>query len=108
MSARGGWVANTAAVLNILVTANTGPANAALARTQAQLMRTQKTANSSASATKKSGLAAAAASKGAAAGVVVLGAAMVASVKIGMDFEKGLSSLGAVADATAGEMEKLK
>ncbi len=98
-----------AAVLQVLVTANTGQANAALAKTQAQLNATAATAEKSAA---KSSAAMAGFNKGIASlaryGPMALGAFAVASVKMGADFEDAMSQISTQAGATTKEVERMK
>ncbi len=97
-----------AAVLQVLVTANTAQANAALARTQAELNATAATAEKSAA--KTSG-AMASFNKGIASlakqGPLALGAFAVASVKMSIDFEDAMSQIQTQAGASADEVKKL-
>jgi high-affinity Fe2+/Pb2+ permease len=83
-----------AAILNILVTANTSQATAALARTNAMLTKT--TANATASSNKM-GTAVAKGAKGGALAVAALGAgAVVAAAK----FESSFADVRKTVDAT--------
>lgn len=78
---------NIAATLGILVTADTKPANAALAATNAQLKETAATSKITASSI---GSRLATGAKAGAAGIAVLGAA---SVKMALDFEESMEKV---------------
>jgi TP901 family phage tail tape measure protein len=95
-------MANTAAVLNILVTANTAQANAALARTQAQLAATTKSANVSA------GAMGAKVAKGAKVGALALGVAAAAGVKAAADWENAFAGVRKTVNATDKEFGRIE
>lgn len=99
-------MASPAAVLQILVTANSAQATTALARTDAQLKKTTASANTASSAmgTKL----ASAAKMGAAAVGATLVYGLYKAVSAGADFEKQMDSLGAVSNASAKEMSRLE
>ncbi len=99
-------MASPAAVLQILVTANTAAATASLARTDAQLKKTTASANTASTAVGSR--MAGAAKMGAAAVGVGLVYAMGKAVKVGADFEKQMDAVGAVADANAKQMKALE
>ena len=99
-------MASPAAVLQILVTANTAAATASLARTDAQLKKTTASANTA--STAMGSRMAGAAKMGAAAVGVGLVYAMGKAVKVGADFEKQMDAVGAVADANAKQMKALE
>ena len=105
-------MASTAAVLNIMVAANTAPASAQLTALQGQLARTTAQANS-ASGAVGGGLAKG--SKIGAVGMVALGAAALGAgkflsgaVKVTIDFEQKMSSLRATTKASAKDMKSLE
>lgn len=87
-----------AAVLNILLTANTLQANAALAKTQAQLSTTGKTAAATGATMKKAMLGIGVAAAGAAA----------ALYKVGEEFDDAYDKIQTRTGATGREMQKLK
>ena len=99
-------MASPAAVLQILITANSAQATTQLAKTDAQLKKTTASANTASTAmgTKLAG----AAKMGAAAVGVGLVYAMGKAVKVGADFEKQMDAVGAVSGANAREMKKLE
>lgn len=99
-------MASPAAVLNILITANSTQANAQLAKTQATLQRTTATANTASTAvgTRLAG----AAKMGAAAVGVGLVYGLGKAVAAGANFEKQMDSVGAVADANTKQMKRLE
>ena len=105
-------MASTAAVLNIMVAANTAPASAQLTALQGQLAKTTAQANS-ASGAVGGGLAKG--SKVGAVGMVALGAAafgagkfLSGAVKVTIDFEQKMSSLRATTKANAKDMKSLE
>jgi len=98
-------MANTAAVLNILVTAQTGGAVAQITALEGKLKQTTATANKSTGVMSKFG---SVAKTGAAVGVVALGYALLKSSQKAADFEKKMSSLSAVTSASRKEMKKLE
>lgn len=99
-------IASTAAVLNILVNANTGGAIAALQAVDAQAHKTAATANKTSS---KVGAAFAKWGKaGAAGGALAIGFALFSATKKTMEFEKQMSSLQATSSATRREMAQLE
>lgn len=95
-----------AAVLNILVTANTATATASLTKLDASMKRSAATANTTSTAIGTR------LSKAAALGGKAIGGGLVyglyKGVKAGAEFEKQMSALGAVADASTKDMEKLE
>jgi TP901 family phage tail tape measure protein len=93
---------NTAAVLNILVTANTKQANAALAKTQAQLGATAATANKSAA-----GMGATIA-KGAKVGGLAIAALGAMSIKAAADWEDAFAGVRKTVNATEGEFNRME
>jgi TP901 family phage tail tape measure protein len=95
-------MASTAAVLNILVTANTKQANAALAKTQAQLGATAATANKSAA-----GMGASIA-KGAKVGGLAIAALGAMSIKAAADWEDAFAGVRKTVNATEGEFNKME
>ncbi|HMF62273.1 MAG TPA: phage tail tape measure protein, partial [Vicinamibacterales bacterium] len=109
-------MAAPAAVLSILVKANTGQATTALLKTNQQLDATEKRGTKASgvfAGLAKEGNKAAAAARGLAGnlakvGVVGVGVGFAYSVKKAADFEAQLSSLGAVADASAKHMERFR
>lgn len=91
-------MASPAAVLNILLTANTTQANAALAKTQGQLVATGKTATATSATMKKAFL-----------GIgLAAGAAGVALFKVGEEFDDAFDKISTRTGATGREMRKLK
>jgi TP901 family phage tail tape measure protein len=91
-------VADTAAILNILLTANTGPANAALAKTQAQLGATGKSATTAGAMMKKAFI-----------GIgVAAGGAAIALYKIGEAFDDASDTIRTRTGATGKELKKLQ
>ena len=98
-------MASPAAVLSILITANTAQAQTALTRTNAQLSATAANAGKAGAATGALGRAGAMAAKG---GIAAVAYGLYKTVSIGAEFEKQMSALGAVTDATDKQMEKLK
>lgn len=99
-------MASTAAILDILVRANTTQATAALTRTQTQLKTTQKQAAGTSAAI--GGKLAKGAKLGGMALAGTLAYGLYKSVQVGADFEKQMDSLGAAAGATRQEMEALR
>ena len=99
-------MASTAAILDILVRANTAQATAALTKVDRQMKATAATANT-ASNSIGNRLGKAAKYTGAAVGGG-LAYGMYKSIQVGMDFEKQMDSLGAVAKSTGREMEQLR
>ena len=98
-------MANTAAVLQILVNAQTGGAVAQITALEGKLKQTTATANKSTGVMSKFGTVA---KTGAAVGVVALGYALLKSSQKAADFEKKMSSLSAVTSASRKEMKKLE
>ena len=99
-------MATTAAVLNILVNANTGKAIASMQAMDAQMHKSAATANKTSS---KVGAAFAKWGKaGAAGGAIALGYALFSATKKTMEFEKQMSSLQATSSATRREMAQLE
>lgn len=98
-------MANTAAVLQILVNAQTGGAVAQITALEGKLKQTTATANKSTGVMGKFGTVA---KTGAAVGVVALGYALLKSSQKAADFEKKMSSLSAVTSASRKEMKKLE
>jgi TP901 family phage tail tape measure protein len=91
-------VASPASVLNLMVVANTAPANAALLGTQARLRATANTARMSGKTMAK-----------AFAGVgLAAGAAGVALFKVGQEFDDAYDKIRTQTGATGKEMVKLK
>lgn len=91
-------MATPAAVLNILLTANTAQANAALAKTQAQLTATSRTASATSATMKK-----------AMGGIVVAaGAAAYGLYKIGEEFDDAYDKIRVGTGATGKELKKLE
>lgn len=99
-------MASPAAVLQILVTANTAQATTALTKTDAQLKKTSASANA-ASTSLASRLAPAAKMAGAAAGVALV-YGLGKAVSVGAEFEKQMDAVGAVSNASGKEMKKLE
>lgn len=99
-------MATPAAVLNILVTANTAAATASLGKTEAQLKRTTATSNSAATAMGPK--LASAAKMGAAAVGVGLVYGLGKAVAAGANFEKQMDATAAVSEANRKEMAKLE
>ena len=99
-------MASPAAVLQILVTANTAQATTALTKTDAQLKKTTTSANA-ASTSLASRLAPAAKMAGAAAGVALV-YGLGKAVSVGAEFEKQMDAVGAVSNASGKEMKKLE
>jgi TP901 family phage tail tape measure protein len=95
-------MASTAAILNILVTANTTQANAALAKTQAQLKATQ------ASAVKSSAGAGAAIAKGMKVGGLAVAAVGAMSIKAAADWEDAFAGVRKTVNATEGEFKRME
>src|SRR5215207_4095597 len=91
-------MATPAAILSILVRANTGQATQGLARFNTQLGGTNANANKALGAVKTF-------AKGAA---VATGVGLGYAVKKAADFEQQLDALGAVSDATGRQMERLR
>lgn len=99
-------MATPAAVLSILVTANTSQANAALASTNANLKKTAATANSTSTAM---GTKLAKGAKLAGTAVAAMAAyGLYKGIKAGAEFEKQMDAVGAVSNATATQMSKLE
>jgi TP901 family phage tail tape measure protein len=95
-------MASTAAVLNILVTANTKQATAALAKTQAQLGATAATANKSAT-----GMGATMA-KGAKVGGLAVAALGAMSIKAAADWEDAFAGVRKTVNASDKEFAKME
>src|SRR5262245_36563768 len=91
-------LASPAAILSVLVRADTGKASAALLRFNAQLGATEKQSNKATAALKTLG-------KGA---IIGTGAGLAYAVKKAADFEQQLDSLGAVSNATGKQMDRLR
>lgn len=91
-------MADVAAVLNILLTANTTQANAALAKSQASLTATQRKAEVTGAAMKKAMLG---------VGVAAAGAA-VALYKIGEEFDDAYDKIRTGTGATGKELKRLE
>jgi TP901 family phage tail tape measure protein len=94
-------MAAPAAVLSILVRANTGAATTGLLRVNQQLGSTEKRANKLSGAFNVMG-------KAAAVGAVGIAAGLAYSVKKAADFEQQISSLGAVSEASGRQMERFR
>lgn len=106
-------MANQAAVLSILIRANTSQASSALLKFNQGLTATEKHASRTTSVIEKGANKAADALESLAKVVAIGGGLTVAagfaySVKKAADFEQQLSSLGAVADASAKQMDRLR
>jgi TP901 family phage tail tape measure protein len=95
-------MASTAAVLNILVTANTGQAQAALTRTDAQLRKTAATANTS------SGAMGATIAKGAKTGALAVGALGAASIVAAAKFESSFAEVRKTVEASDRQFDRLE
>jgi TP901 family phage tail tape measure protein len=95
-------MAAPAAVLSILVKANTGPATTGLMRFNAQLDSTDKKAQAVAKSISKVALVATGLGGAAVAGGLIY------ATKKAADFEEQLSSLGAVSDASGKQMERFR
>jgi TP901 family phage tail tape measure protein len=91
-------VIGQAGVLNVLVTASTGQANAALAKTSAQFKETAGAAETSSAAASR-------AWRGVAVGLGLVG---IAAGKLSVDFNKKMTLIETQAGAPAGEIDKLK
>lgn len=99
-------IASTAAVLNILINANTGKAIASMQAMDAQMHKSAATANKTSS---KVGVAFAKWGKAGAAGAAIgLGLALFSATKKTMEFDKQMSSLRATSNATRREMAQLE
>lgn len=98
-------MATTAAVLNILVSAQTGKASADLRRLNGQLKATEVQASRSTGMAGKFGKAA---KVGVAAGAAAAAYGLYKSVSAGARFEKQIDSLGAVSQATGRQMKRLE
>lgn len=97
-------MATPAAILQVLVTANTAQATASLTKFNSQMKGTTVQASRTSSATSKMGAAAGLAGKVIAGGLVY---GLYKGVKAGVDFEKQMDAVGAVANANAKEMKEL-
>lgn len=95
-----------AAVLTIVVNAQTAAANASLMKTDAQLKKTAATANSTSSAMSGKLAKGARLAGAAVAGMAAYG--LYKAIKVGADFEKQMDSLGAVTEATDRQMKRLE
>ena len=99
-------MASPAAVLQILVTANTAQAVTGLRTVDAQAKRTAATTTASTNRMSSGFSKMASVAKTAIAGGVVYG--LYSGVKAGIEFEKQMDAVGAVANASAKEMRKLE
>lgn len=99
-------MAAPAAVLQILVTANSAQAVAGLRSVDAQAKRTAATTNTATSRMSRSFSTMASVAKTALVGGVAYG--LYSGVKAGVEFEKQMDAVGAVADASAKQMRKLE
>jgi TP901 family phage tail tape measure protein len=95
-------MAAPAAILSILVNANTGPAIQGLVRVNSQLQATDKASQKAAKSIGKIALA------GAAIGGAAVVGGLAYATKKAADFEEQMSRLGAVADATDKQMERFR
>ena len=98
-------MASTAAVLNIIVSAQTGQATAALARVDKQLKGTAASGAASKGALERLGITGRTVAAG---GVAAVAYGLYKSIRVGMDFEKQMSSLEAVTNSSGAQMEKFK
>ena len=97
-------MATPAAVLQVLVTANTAAATASLTKFNTQLKGTEAQATKSAAATSRFGSAARTVGT---IGAGVLAYGLYKGVKAGVDFEKQMDSVAAVSQASHREMKEL-
>lgn len=98
-------MASPAAVLNIVVNANTGKASAALRKFNGELKMSEMQGGRSTRAAEKFSRGVDTAAK-VSAGLAAYG--LYKAVKAGVTFEKQMSSLGAIAEASAKDMRKLE
>lgn len=95
-------MATTAAVLNVLVTANTKQATAALARTDAQLKKTAATAGAASTSMGRK------VAQGAKYGALGIGIVGVASIKAAADFESAFAEVRKTVDATEPQFDRIE
>jgi TP901 family phage tail tape measure protein len=93
-------MAAPAAILSILVNANTGPAVRGLVQVNSQLHATEKTSQKAAKAISKVALA------GAAIGGATVAAGLIYATKKAAEFEEQMSALSAVTGATSKQMDR--